>query len=182
MTSSSSLSPTGQFQLPPFYRRRCHLFLVPPALHRSISRDRTGKENFSVLDGRRKFIEGAVIESDLVDSSSALELEFHRLRIHAKLLAFCEDFSFFRSATAAMRGSLFNRRTMQRFRQVAISTVGSLKIKLLLCFCIGLTLIALASRAPGLLGWTGQSVSDPPLADSRFVKLFLMLELMIAFS
>ncbi|XP_024020498.1 glycosyltransferase family 64 protein C4 [Morus notabilis] len=66
-----------------------------------------------------------------------------------------------------MRGSLFNRRTMQRFRQVAISTVGSLKIKLLLCFCIALTLIALASRAPGLLGWTGQSVSDPPLADSR---------------
>lgn len=56
---------------------------------------------------------------------------------------------------------------MQRFRQVAISTVGSVKIKLLLCVCIGLTLIALASRAPGFLGWTGHGVSVPPLADSR---------------
>lgn len=84
-------------------------------------------------------------------------------------------FFFYRSATAAMRGSLFNRRTMQRFRQIAISTVGSVKIKLLLCICIGLTLIALASRAPGFLGWTGHGVSVPPLADSRFVQLILIL-------
>lgn len=69
---------------------------------------------------------------------------------------------------------MFNRRTMQRFRQVAILTVGSVKIKLLLCVCIGLTLIALASRAPGFLGWTGHGVSVPPLADSRKGYAILM--------
>ncbi|XP_062092527.1 glycosylinositol phosphorylceramide mannosyl transferase 1 [Humulus lupulus] len=66
-----------------------------------------------------------------------------------------------------MRGGLLNRRMVQRLRQVAISTVGSLKIKLVLCCCIGLSLIAVASRVPGFLGWTGHSVSMPPISDSR---------------
>lgn len=71
-----------------------------------------------------------------------------------------------------MRGGLINRRTVQRFRQVLISTVGSLKIKLVLCCCIGFTLIVVVSRVPGLLGWTGPSISMPPISDSRFVLLF----------
>ncbi|KAL5568520.1 hypothetical protein UlMin_025095 [Ulmus minor] len=66
-----------------------------------------------------------------------------------------------------MRGSFFNRRTVQRFRQVAISTVGSLKIKLVLCCCIGFTLIALAGRAPDFMGWTGHGPSPAPVSDSR---------------
>ncbi|KAM6598739.1 glycosylinositol phosphorylceramide mannosyl transferase 1 [Cannabis sativa] len=66
-----------------------------------------------------------------------------------------------------MRTGFVNRRMVQRFRQVAISTVGSLKIKLLLCCCIGFSLIAVASRAPAFLGWTGSSISMPPISDSR---------------
>ncbi|KAM1048593.1 hypothetical protein FF1_027712 [Malus domestica] len=50
-------------------------------------------------------------------------------------------------ATAVMRGSVWNRRTVQRLQQLLISTVGSMKVKLLLCCCIGFTLIVLASRS-----------------------------------
>ncbi|KAL6123596.1 hypothetical protein ACLB2K_076117 [Fragaria x ananassa] len=52
-----------------------------------------------------------------------------------------------------------NRRGVQRFRQALISTVGSVKIKLVLGFCIGFTLIALAGRASGFMGWTSHSTS-----------------------
>ncbi|KAF3433494.1 hypothetical protein FNV43_RR24596 [Rhamnella rubrinervis] len=66
-----------------------------------------------------------------------------------------------------MRGSLFNRWTVQRFRRVAMSTIGSMKIKILLCCCIGLTLLALASRASDYMGWTGSTDSLNRLNDSR---------------
>ncbi|KAM4093820.1 hypothetical protein ACJW30_06G147200 [Castanea mollissima] len=59
-----------------------------------------------------------------------------------------------------MRGSLLSRRTEQRLRQLAISTVGSVKIKLLLFLCIAFTLFALLSRGSGFTGWT--SPSGPP--------------------
>ncbi|KAF5738465.1 glycosyltransferase family 64 protein C4 [Tripterygium wilfordii] len=59
-----------------------------------------------------------------------------------------------------MRGSLLiNRRLLQRFRQLAISSVGSVKIKLLLSCCIGFTLIALACRSSDFLRWTNQNAS-----------------------
>lgn len=47
----------------------------------------------------------------------------------------------------AMRGSPVSRRAVQRFRQLAITAVGSVKIKLLLGICIFLTLILLFVRA-----------------------------------
>ncbi|PQP96931.1 glycosyltransferase family 64 protein C4 [Prunus yedoensis var. nudiflora] len=66
-----------------------------------------------------------------------------------------------------MRGSLWNRRTVQRLRQALISTVGSMKIKLLLCCCIGFTLIALASRASDFMGWTNHTAALERFSDSR---------------
>ncbi|XP_050385865.1 glycosylinositol phosphorylceramide mannosyl transferase 1 [Argentina anserina] len=67
-----------------------------------------------------------------------------------------------------MRGSLMNRRGVQRFRQALISTVGSVKIKLVLGFCIGFTLIALAGRASEFMGWTtSRSASLERFSDSR---------------
>ncbi|KAJ9175856.1 hypothetical protein P3X46_014365 [Hevea brasiliensis] len=54
-----------------------------------------------------------------------------------------------------MRGSLLiNRRGMQRFRQLAITVTGSVKIKLLLCCCIAFTLLALAGRSSDFMRWT----------------------------
>ncbi|XP_028792668.1 glycosyltransferase family 64 protein C4 isoform X2 [Neltuma alba] len=56
-----------------------------------------------------------------------------------------------------MRGSFwFNRRTEQRFRQFAITPVKSLKIKLLLCCCISLTVIAFTSSASSFMAWTNE--------------------------
>ncbi|XP_010256615.1 PREDICTED: glycosyltransferase family 64 protein C4 isoform X2 [Nelumbo nucifera] len=52
-----------------------------------------------------------------------------------------------------MRGSLFSRRILQRFRQNTISSVGSVKIKLLLCCCIVFTLVLIAGRAASFMGW-----------------------------
>lgn len=46
-----------------------------------------------------------------------------------------------------MRGSPVSRRAVQRFRQLALSSVGSVKIKLLLGFCISFTLFLLIFRA-----------------------------------
>lgn len=62
-----------------------------------------------------------------------------------------------------MRGSLLfsnNRRTAQRFRQLAISAVGSSKIKLLLCFCIAFTVFLLLSRGSTLTEWTDSGPLD----------------------
>ncbi|KAF8402689.1 hypothetical protein HHK36_010777 [Tetracentron sinense] len=58
-----------------------------------------------------------------------------------------------------MRGGFLNRRTLQRFRQVAISATGSVKIKLLLCCCIVFTLIVIAGRAASFMGWTHHQAS-----------------------
>ncbi|KAF5736592.1 glycosyltransferase family 64 protein C4 [Tripterygium wilfordii] len=59
-----------------------------------------------------------------------------------------------------MRGSLLiNRRGLQRFRQLAISSVGSAKIKLLLGCCIGFTIIALACRSSDFMRWSNQNAS-----------------------
>ncbi|KAH7537528.1 hypothetical protein FEM48_Zijuj03G0102700 [Ziziphus jujuba var. spinosa] len=67
-----------------------------------------------------------------------------------------------------MRGSLFfNRRMVLRCRQIAISTVGSMKIKILLSCCIGFTLFALASRASDYMGWTNPNASVSRLDDPR---------------
>lgn len=52
-----------------------------------------------------------------------------------------------RLVMVAMRGSPVSRRAVQRFRQLAITAVGSVKIKLLLGICIFLTLILLFVRA-----------------------------------
>ncbi|KAH9623314.1 hypothetical protein KSS87_005334 [Heliosperma pusillum] len=52
-----------------------------------------------------------------------------------------------------MRGSPVSRRAVQRFRQLALSSVGSVKIKLLLGFCIVFALILLASRASSFARW-----------------------------
>ncbi|GAV56776.1 Glyco_transf_64 domain-containing protein [Cephalotus follicularis] len=67
-----------------------------------------------------------------------------------------------------MRGSLLvNRRAVQRFRQLAISAAGSVKIKLLLCCCIAFTVIALASRSSDFMGWSNHSSSLDLLSTPR---------------
>ncbi|GMY08182.1 glycosyltransferase family 64 protein C4 [Fagus crenata] len=66
-----------------------------------------------------------------------------------------------------MRGSLLSRRTEQRLRQLAISTVGSVKIKLLLFSCIAFTLILLLSRGSGFTGWTSSSAPSDRLHVPR---------------
>ncbi|KAA8534101.1 hypothetical protein F0562_031706 [Nyssa sinensis] len=66
-----------------------------------------------------------------------------------------------------MRGSLLGRRTAQRFRQVPISAVGSVKNKLLLSCCIVFTLVVLASHAASFLGWKHQTSSLDRFADRR---------------
>ncbi|XWS56693.1 hypothetical protein CRYUN_Cryun09bG0107700 [Craigia yunnanensis] len=63
-----------------------------------------------------------------------------------------------------MKSSLaINRRMVFKLRQVGISTLGSLKIKILLCGCVALTLLAVANRnrdgSSSLLGWTGDVAS-----------------------
>ncbi|KAB2596273.1 exostosin-2 [Pyrus ussuriensis x Pyrus communis] len=66
-----------------------------------------------------------------------------------------------------MRGSVWNRRTVQRLRQLLISTVGSMRVKLLLCCCIGFTLIVLANRASDFMGWTSHTAVLERSSDSR---------------
>ncbi|MED6174987.1 GDP-mannose transporter [Stylosanthes scabra] len=57
-----------------------------------------------------------------------------------------------------MRGSfLFNRRIEQRVRVLAISAVKSFKIKLLLCFCIALTLFAFSSSVSSIFLWNNHA-------------------------
>ncbi|KAF5800100.1 putative hexosyltransferase [Helianthus annuus] len=59
------------------------------------------------------------------------------------------------------RTSLISRRTVQKFRQTAISAAGSLKIKLLLLISFVFMLTLLASCTPSFFGWSQQSV--PPV-------------------
>ncbi|MED6145850.1 GDP-mannose transporter [Stylosanthes scabra] len=57
-----------------------------------------------------------------------------------------------------MRGSfLFNRRIEQRVRVLAISAVKSFKIKLLLCFCIALTVIVFSSSVSSIFLWNNHA-------------------------
>ncbi|KAJ4972084.1 hypothetical protein NE237_005183 [Protea cynaroides] len=58
-----------------------------------------------------------------------------------------------------MRGKFLSRRILQRFRQLAISSLGSVRIKLLLCCCIAFTLVLVASRASSFMGWTPRDAS-----------------------
>ncbi|CAL0315754.1 unnamed protein product [Lupinus luteus] len=70
-----------------------------------------------------------------------------------------------------MRGSCFlNRRTELRFRALAISTVKSVtvKIKLLLCCCIALTLLVFCVTSFTFVLWTNQTPPAlRPFTDSR---------------
>lgn len=68
-----------------------------------------------------------------------------------------------------MRGSLFNlnRRTAQRFKQLGFTSVGSVRIKLLLLCCIAFTLFLLASRASSFMRWNDYRASDNLFSDSR---------------
>ncbi|KAF7830977.1 Glycosyltransferase family 64 protein C4 [Senna tora] len=60
-----------------------------------------------------------------------------------------------------MRGSCWwlklNRRAEQRFRQLLISAVKSVRIKLLLCCCILLTVVAITCSASAFMVWTNRS-------------------------
>ncbi|XP_042479520.1 glycosylinositol phosphorylceramide mannosyl transferase 1-like [Macadamia integrifolia] len=58
-----------------------------------------------------------------------------------------------------MRGNFLTRRILQRFRQLAIYSVGSLKIKLLLCCCIAFTFLLIAGRTASFSAWTQRHVS-----------------------
>jgi len=71
---------------------------------------------------------------------------------------------------AVMRGSCcgWNRRTEQRFRLLAISTVKSVKIKLLLCCCVALTLLAFSTSASSFVLWNNQTPLSPRSSDPRF--------------
>ncbi|XP_030450991.1 glycosylinositol phosphorylceramide mannosyl transferase 1 isoform X1 [Syzygium oleosum] len=68
-----------------------------------------------------------------------------------------------------MRGSLFNlnRRTAQRFKQLAIASV---KIKLLLLCCIAFVLVLLAGCASVFQGEDAIGVSSNQFSDSRSVQ------------
>ncbi|MBA0726338.1 hypothetical protein Golax_002171 [Gossypium laxum] len=58
-----------------------------------------------------------------------------------------------------MRGGLpISRRSVFKLRQVGIGTLGSAKIKILLCGCVVLSLLAIANRnrdSSSFMGWTG---------------------------
>ncbi|XP_058109212.1 glycosylinositol phosphorylceramide mannosyl transferase 1 isoform X2 [Magnolia sinica] len=63
-----------------------------------------------------------------------------------------------------MRGSPSSRRLLQRFRQLTISAIGSVKIKLLLACCIAFTLVVITGRAAAFMGWRHHVTvgSSPP--------------------
>ncbi|KAM7499349.1 hypothetical protein LguiA_023763 [Lonicera macranthoides] len=62
----------------------------------------------------------------------------------------------------ATRTSFISRRTAMKLRQFAITSAGSVKVKLLLCCCCTLfTLIVLASHVPSVMGWNHQTAPSP---------------------
>ncbi|XP_059628026.1 glycosylinositol phosphorylceramide mannosyl transferase 1 isoform X2 [Cornus florida] len=65
------------------------------------------------------------------------------------------------------RWSLLGRRMAQRFRQLAISAVGSVKIKLLLFCCIVFTVFVVASIPASFMGWKHQTTSFDRLSVPR---------------
>lgn len=68
-----------------------------------------------------------------------------------------------------MRGSPVSRRVVQRFRQLAFSAVGSVKIKLLLGFCIFFTFFLLVFRASSSSSSSSSPSSIPWRRDYNFV-------------
>lgn len=80
---------------------------------------------------------------------------------------------FVHGKPAVTRGSCWwlklNRRAEHRFRQLLISTVKSVKIKLLLCCCIALTVVVLICSASAFAVWTNQSLVLSRYSASRFV-------------
>jgi hypothetical protein len=70
-----------------------------------------------------------------------------------------------------MRGSLLSRRALPRLRQLSISILGSVKIKLLLSCIIAFTVIALLSGGSGLMGWNNHSPAPDQFSAPRFVQL-----------
>ncbi|GLT75905.1 hypothetical protein SLA2020_475980 [Shorea laevis] len=67
-----------------------------------------------------------------------------------------------------MRGSpAVNRRAVHKLRQLGISTVGSVKIKILLCCCITLTLLVLAGPVSLFMGRTNHGNSSDRLSSLR---------------
>uniref|UniRef100_A0A7N0THD0 Glycosyl transferase 64 domain-containing protein n=1 Tax=Kalanchoe fedtschenkoi TaxID=63787 RepID=A0A7N0THD0_KALFE len=72
-----------------------------------------------------------------------------------------------------MRGSFvnLNRRTVQRFRQFAVWSAGSLRMKIILCFCLIVSLTLLASRDSS--AWADES--DPVAQLSASSKGYTLL-------
>ncbi|XP_054797264.1 glycosylinositol phosphorylceramide mannosyl transferase 1 [Prosopis cineraria] len=70
-----------------------------------------------------------------------------------------------------MRGSCWwlklNRRAEHKFRQLLISSVKSVKIKLLLCCCIAFTLFVLTGKASAFVVWSNQNPVFTPYSPSR---------------
>lgn len=74
-----------------------------------------------------------------------------------------------------MRGSFWlNRRAEQRLRQLVISaTVKPVKIKILMiCCCISLTMLVLASSASSFVAWTNQRPALSSSSVSGLVSCF----------
>ncbi|XP_071734423.1 glycosylinositol phosphorylceramide mannosyl transferase 1 [Rutidosis leptorrhynchoides] len=71
------------------------------------------------------------------------------------------------------RTNLISRRMALKFRQLSISAVGSLKIKLLLLCCFVFTLTLLASRTPSFLGWGQESVPSLDRTSSKGYTLLI---------
>ncbi|XXG85842.1 hypothetical protein AAC387_Pa11g0858 [Persea americana] len=61
-----------------------------------------------------------------------------------------------------MRGSSNSRRILQKLRQITISSVGSVKIKLLLTLCIAFTLLVIGCRAASFMGWEHRLAAGRP--------------------
>lgn len=60
------------------------------------------------------------------------------------------------------RTNFISRRTAMKLRQFAITSAGSVKVKLLLCcFCMLFTLIVLASHVPSVMGWNHRTAPPP---------------------
>ena len=85
-----------------------------------------------------------------------------------------------RSRRAVMRDR-DHRTAMQRFRQGAISAVGSVKIKLLICSCIAFSVFALVSRTADSMRWSRRTDTLDIYPVSRSYALFLVSILLITF-
>lgn len=78
---------------------------------------------------------------------------------------------------AGMRGSSYSRRILQKLRQITISSVGSVKIKLLLTLCIAFTLVVIGCRAASFMGWQHRLAAGRPSEPRSVVWGFLSVVL-----